>query len=161
MKMFIFIQNSRCVFKQKSKPSLPFKFLRKFFVEGRGAGRSYVLPNSKHLGCALQLHGRQKINFDVFYTKGPTTNIESEPHISSSLFSLYTMEITCCLFFYRWRGKEEACIFILSLSQYNLLVKRTLRDITDTHVEDQLDFSNGFLYLGVVLHKLTHMFPMW
>ena len=60
--------------------------------------------------------GDKKINFDVFYTKGSTTNIENEPHISSSLFSLYTMEITCCLFFYRWRGKEEACIFILSLS---------------------------------------------
>lgn len=49
MKIFIFIQKSSCISKQKSKPSAPFKFLRKLSVEGRGAGRSYVFLNLRHL----------------------------------------------------------------------------------------------------------------
>lgn len=114
MKMFIFIQKSACVFKQKLQPNLPFKFVRKFSIEGKGAGRSYVLLNLNNPWCALQLHGRQSINLDVRYTKAHTTDTENRSHISS-FFSLYTMETPCCSFSYRWSIKEAECIFILSL----------------------------------------------
>lgn len=147
MKIFIFIQKSRCISKQRSKPSALFKFLRKLPVEGRGAGRSYVFLSLKHLWGAFQLQERQKINFNVFYTKGSPINIEKESH-TSSFFSLNTMETKHSPFFYRWWGKEEACIFILSLNK-NLLIKRTLRDITETQIEDQLDFGSCFLYSGL------------
>lgn len=39
-------------------------------------------------------------------------------------------------------------MFILSLNK-NLLIKRTLRDITETQIEDQLDFGSCFLYSGL------------
>lgn len=61
--------------------------------------------------------------------------------------------------------RQSVCVYIyifaFFLSRYNFLIIWTLSDITNTRVEDQVDFSDCFLLLGLAILKLTYTLSLW